>query len=583
MPLTPSGKTRFAMGAFRSYFADVRRDAGRDLPLAALLVGAGALLEGIGIVAILPFAALITGNADTQTARSILEFMGSLGISTEVGRALVLSCGFLLLLALRGLVVWKRDTKLFYMGLGYVDRWRSKLFRAIADAQWSVVSNLRRTDIEHSITNDVMRLSSGTDRMLKGGAAIALALVQLAIIALLAPTLLLMVLSLVLVAAAVTGPLLRKANRLGQRLTNSGRQIHSVLGDFLISQKLARLNNAQNQFLDRFDSSVRDVRSHQLDFFKSQTAARICFQFAAGCVVVAALLVGFFVLLTPLSVLAVTLLVLARLVGPVQMVAQTGQAIANTLPAYTSLEATLAELQDAAEPLTELDRTDHKMGPASLVLSDISFAYSESSPPVLTDVDLTIAAGEIVALSGVSGDGKTTLLDIIAGLHHAVDGAITVDGEHLDTPSAFRNWRSQLAYLPQDPFLFDSSLRENLTWSAEAVADEALWTALEIAGADGFVRKMSDGLDSRAGERGQNMSGGQRQRICIARALLRKPRLLILDEATNALDAQLEKDILERLIAMRDQFSIILVTHRRDTQQLADRLVTLSGGKIAST
>ncbi len=570
------------MEAFRSYFADVRRDAGGDLGVAAALVGTGAVLEGIGIVAILPFAALITGNADTQAARSILEFMSDFGISTELGRAIALSCGFLLLLALRGLVVWKRDTKLFHMGLGYVDRWRSKLFRAIADARWGVVSNLRRTDIEHSITNDVMRLSSGTDRMLKGGAAIALAGVQLAIIALLAPMLLLMVFGLMLIAAAVTIPLLRKADRLGQRLTKSGRKIHSVLGDFLISQKLARLNNAENEFFDRFDGSVRDVRSHQSEFFASQTAARVGFQFAAGCVVVAALLVGFFALQTPLSILAVTLLVLARLIGPVQMIAQTGQAIANTLPAYSSLQNTLAELQANAEPSINLDDIEPKTGPAALTLSAISFAYSENSSPVLQGINLSVAPGEIVAIAGVSGNGKTTLLDIVSGLHKCAEGTVAVDGKQLIEPADFRNWRSQSAYLPQDPFLFDSSLRENLTWSAREVSDDAIWTALETAEADQFVRKMPDGLGSRAGERGQNLSGGQRQRICIARALLRKPRLLILDEATNALDVQLEKDILHRLIAMRDQFSIVLVTHRPDTQRLADRIVTLSGGTIVS-
>lgn len=575
-----SGKADNVKGLFRSYFSDVRRAAGRDLPIAALLVVAGAVLEGIGIVAILPFAALITGNADTDAARSILSFMGGIGIESEFARAMALSGGFLAVLALRGLVVWRRDTKLFQMGLAYVDGWRSTLFRAIANAKWSTVSALQRTDIEHSITNDVMRLSSGTDRMLRGGAAIALAFVQLGIIALLAPKLLILVGVLIGIAVLVTIPLLRKANALGKRLTQSGRKIHRVLGDFLASQKLARLNNAEAQFLDRFDRSVRDARTSQMEFFASQTAARLGFQFAAGCVVVAALLAGFFVLETPISILAVTLLVLARLVAPIQTIAQTGQAVANVLPAYAALQATLETLRSDAEPAAQPIPTLPSTGPAALHLEQVGFCYPGQNAAVLSDVSFAIEAGEIVALSAPSGQGKTTLLDIVSGLHQPSAGAVLVDGAVLSDQLAIRNWRARLAYLPQDPFLFDSTIRENLLWSAAHNSDDDLRDALRSAEIGDFVDALPDGLDTRAGERGQNFSGGERQRLCIARALLRRPAMLILDEATNALDGALESRILANLSALRHQTTLLIVSHRAQTLDHADRVISLTDGQV---
>ena len=569
------------MGSFRSYVADVRRDAGSALSTAALLVAAGALLEGVGIVAILPFAALITGQADTDAARSILGFMDHAGLSGEWERALALSIGFLIILALRSVVVWKRDTALFQLGLRYVDNWRSTLFRAIADARWSAVSELRRTDIEHSITNDVMRLSTGTDRLLRACAALALVVVQLAIVALLAPLLLLLVLVLIGLAALVTLPLLRKADALGQRLTQSGRKIHRVLGDFLSSQKLARLNNAESEFLDRFDISVSAVRAHQSEFFASQTAARGWFQFAAGCMVIAALLIGFFLLETPVSVLAVTLLVLARLVAPILLLAQTGQSLANTLPAFDALQTTLVKLNGAAQIAPKLSCHPRPDGPAALKLSDISFSYPGQDAAVLSGVNLEIKPGEMVALSATSGAGKTTLLDIVGGLHAPHSGAIAVDGRPMREAADLRLWRSQLAYLPQDPFLFDSSLRENLMWSTDHADEERIAQALEAAQIAKFVEKLPNGLESRTGERGQNLSGGERQRVCIARALLRRPRLLILDEATSAIDAGIEAKVLGNISAMRDQFSVLFVTHRAEALRHADRVFTLSDGKMA--
>ena len=571
------------MGEFLTYFADLRRDAGRQLPVAALLVALGALLEGVGVLAILPFAAVITGTADTQLSRDLLGWMSQFGIASEWSRAIALVGAFLALLAIRGIVIWQRDTRLLSLGLGYVDRWRSKLFRAIGAADWPTVSALRRTDIEHAVTNDVARLSAGTDQLLRAGAAGAMVLVQLGIVALLSPLLLVLVGVLMGTALLFTLPLLRKANLLGKRITHSGRRIHGVLGDFMASQKLARLNNAEGDFLDRFDSAVSDVRGHQLAFQKSQITARLVFQFAAGMVVLTALLVGFFILQTPLSVLAVTMVVLARLVGPIQMIAQTGQAIANALPAYGALRELYADLLAAAEsPAAKPAQPARIGGPARLSLTGASFTYQGQSQPVLHSVSLTIEPGEIIALSGKSGAGKTTLLDILSGLLLPGSGELKVDGILVDSEAAMRGWRAQLAYLPQDPFLFDAPLRENLVWSADNPSDEQLWHALELAGAADFVRSARDGLQTRSGERGQAFSGGERQRLCIARALLRNPRLMILDEATSALDARLENDILTRLSAMRDRFSILYVTHRRDALVHADRVLSLEEGRIVS-
>lgn len=570
------------MGRFITYLLDIWRDCRAQIPFAVVLVIAGALIEGVGIVTILPLMAVVLGHHDTALAGHVLALMKQIGLTTDVSRAAALGAMFILILALRSWIIWLRDVRLHALGLGYVDRWRVRLLAAIGQADWLTVSALRRSDIDHALTHDVSRLSSGTGQVLRSGAAIAISLVQVVIVAILSPGLLLLVIGLFALALALTLPLIRRANTLGNQLTRSGRHIYGVLGDFMTAQKLARLTNAEADFAARFSHSVKVVRGNQVAFLSSQAAARGWFQLAAGIVVVAAFLIGYFVLETPVSVLAVTLLVLARLASPLQMIAATGQIIANTLPAFAALQE-LRETLIASRAEAEVSASfPSNSGPASLSLKDVHFTYPGADAPVLCGASLAISPGEVVVLTGASGGGKTTLLDCITGLVTPDSGVILCDGMIAQSDASRRAWRDQIACLPQDPLLFDASLRENLLWGAKPASDAQIEAALDAAGALDIISTRPDGLASRAGERGQALSGGERQRLCLARALLRQPRLLILDEATNALDAAMEDRVLSNLTAMRDRFSILLVTHRQESLRHADKVVTIEQGKVAA-
>lgn len=566
-------------GSVLAYFSELRFYAGSRLSYAAALVAGAALLEGIGILAILPFAAIFTGAADNEASRRGLELIQSLGIQGQAAQVSALIGVFLLLLALRNIVTWKRDTFLSTLGFGFVDHWRSRMLHAIGGARWQTISEMRRTDLEHAITNDAARLSQGTDRLLRAGASLALVLVQLIIIALLSPAFFLLTLGLLATAVLFTLPLMRNADGLGHRLTSAGRLIHGVLGDFLASQKLARLHNAQGEFLERFEQAVEDARSSQVQFMDSQARARAWFQFIAGAVVAAVLVIGFFVLETPTTILLLALVVFARLVNPVQTLSQAGQAVANMLPAFESLKSAEARLLAQHPPPSVGTSSDARTGgPAAVEIRDLAFAYQGDREPVLAGLSLSIQPGEIIALQGVSGAGKTTLLDLLIGLLEPLNGTILTDGKALLSEEDRSHWRDRIAYLPQDPFLFDDSIRGNMVWTADEASEGEIWDALRVACADDFVRATPQRLETTAGDRGQKFSGGERQRLCLARALLRKPRLLILDEATSALDRQTEERIMGNLRRLRSQFSILLITHREESLRFADRVYRLENG-----
>jgi ABC-type multidrug transport system fused ATPase/permease subunit len=219
-------------------------------------------------------------------------------------------------------------------------------------------------------------------------------------------------------------------------------------------------------------------------------------------------------------------------------------------------------------------------GPAGLVFDRVTFAYGDS--PVLHDVSFTVPAGKTVALVGATGSGKSTIASLAVRLVDPAKGTVTVDGVALPELSA-PALAATSALVPQVPFVFDDSVRGNVTLDRDGLDDGAAWSALRLAQADGFVSKLPDGLDTEVGERGTSLSGGQRQRLTLARALAGRPRLLVLDDATSAVDPRVEAAILASLRGGEAGASILVVAYRRATIALADAVVYLQHGRVVAT
>ena len=216
-------------------------------------------------------------------------------------------------------------------------------------------------------------------------------------------------------------------------------------------------------------------------------------------------------------------------------------------------------------------------GPIAVDVAGLGFGYGDDR--VLDGVDLALAPGEVVALVGATGSGKSTLCLLLAHLYEPTAGTVRLSGvdlRHAEPDSI----RAHVALAFQEAFLFGDTVRENLTLGQDA-SDDEVWWALARARADRFVARLPHGLDQELGERGVTLSGGQRQRLALARALLRRPGLLMLDDATSAVDATIEQRILEGLRTSLHATTLI-VAHRVSTIALADRVVFLEGGRIAA-
>ena len=215
----------------------------------------------------------------------------------------------------------------------------------------------------------------------------------------------------------------------------------------------------------------------------------------------------------------------------------------------------------------------------SLVFDHVSFGYEGTGRHAVSDVSFEIKKGEIIGITGETGSGKSTLMDLILGLHPPSGGTIAVDGRY---PVSCQQWHAMIGYVPQSIYLFDGTLRENILFgvAADDIAHVDLDRVIDSAQLRKLIDKLPSGLDTQIGERGVRLSGGERQRVAIARALCRQPSVLIFDEATSALDTETEARLVETINNIVEDRTVIMIAHRLTTLQNCDRIYVLSNSRI---
>jgi len=220
-------------------------------------------------------------------------------------------------------------------------------------------------------------------------------------------------------------------------------------------------------------------------------------------------------------------------------------------------------------------------GDGRVEMRGVSFHYGDSAEPILRDIDLDVDAGRTVAVVGATGSGKTTLVALIPRLYDPTSGSVVVDGVDVRDVD-LSALRREIAMVSDDPFLFSATVRENVAYARPDAGQEEIEEAARQAGIHDFIETLPDGYDTMIGERGLTVSGGQRQRIAIARALLRDPRILILDDATSSVDATTEAEIKNALRGLMRTRTTFIIGHRLSTIALADEIVVLEEGRIAA-
>jgi ATP-binding cassette subfamily C protein len=565
-----------------SFVRDFASFANKDGIWCAALVSVAALFESVGLVLLVPLLSIVTA-ADTRGGRLVelaTRALDLVGAETRGERLAVLLGLFAALLVVRAVLVARRDASLAHLQMGFVEQVRGRAARSLAAAPWQAVSRLQHARVTHLMSGDMQRISAATQCIVQILAAAVLIVFQAGVALLLAPVL--TVIALVLIVGGLSGTLLvlRRIGDLGAQLTRSSLALMHETTQFLGGLKLAAGQNRQAAFVDEFEGSVAALKSRQLAFMRQQTANRLATTTLSSLVGAVIAFVGLIVFDIQPAVLIVLLLVFARLSGPAIQINQAVQQIVHSLPAYAEVLALEQELGAAAEPASSAVAPPIPLGP--IVFRNVSFRYENSgdlADGTLAGVSVTIEPGSFVGLTGPTGAGKTTFADLLVGLLEPSSGEIEVGGIVL-RGAAVAAWREQISYVAQDPYLFHDTIRRNLFWASPGSSESQVWEALTLAGADTLVRRMAEGLDTVVGERGSLVSGGERQRLCLARAALRRPNLFILDEATSAIDAATEREIIGRFRAIKPRPTILMIAHRDSSLADCDRVLNFLNGRL---
>ncbi len=262
------------------------------------------------------------------------------------------------------------------------------------------------------------------------------------------------------------------------------------------------------------------------------------------------------------------------------------QEIGNVILSYREAEASLHNMQELLKKPVEYtpEKPQRINSIGEVQFADVTFKHSSSSRPALEDISFDVRLGETIAFVGPSGSGKTTLVKLLVGLYHPGKGSIYYNGFN-NSEIDYEELRLQIGLVSQDPQLFSGTIKENLLFVNPSATDEAINEVLQQASCQNLLSRADNGLDTMIGEGGLKLSGGERQRISIARALLRRPRLMIFDEATSALDSLTEDDISQTIqsITSKRQHITIMIAHRLSTIMHADRIYVLEKGNVVET
>ena len=352
-------------------------------------------------------------------------------------------------------------------------------------------------------------------------------------------------------------------------------RLNGVTREFLSSVRVVKAFRAEEEETEKFDIASAELAQANTSALRSMAVFSPLISLTINFGIVMLLWVSREQNASEIGRLMASVNYMTQVLFAVGMIANV---INTAVRAIASSERILEVLEErpAQQPPADPVRTDIS---GTVTFEDVSFTYAGAGKEALSHISFQALPGETVGIIGPTGSGKTTLVNLIPRLYDASSGRVLIDGADVRQIEEKR-LRRAVGVVAQKALLFSGSIRENLRWGREDADDETLRCAARIACADGFVMKTEKEYDTRLGQGGVNLSGGQKQRLSLARALVRDPRILILDDCTSALDAQTEAAVLKGLRGMERKATVFLISQRISTVMRADRILCLDNGRL---
>lgn len=555
-----------------SPFALLRRTVA-DTPrfwVGVALAAVANLTEGLGIFLLVPILSVLAGPGSAPPGLS--AWLPDVPLAGLVG--LIIALVAVRLVARRAALVEQ-----YRVEWAMIDQLRHDIYSGLHRANWRWLSAQRGADLVDMLVSQMGRIAMalrealGLFSTLTGVAVYSVAAIFLSW-------------QTAAVAAVFGCALTLVARRQRKRALAHGhafgaltRDVHRRLQEGVAALRMNRIVGAEAVDIDGLGDAVVKLRGAQMQNVRDRSLSFEIGQMTSALLIAALIAFAVGVAEVPIATLLPFLLVILRLAPMIERVEANWQNWLQAAPALDEALALRRVLRAEAEPEAPADGA-RMMLTAALRLTDIHVHYAGREARALNGIDLTLRANTTTLIAGPSGAGKSTLADVLTGLLVPDLGTIEVDGVAISGADRLR-WRRSVAYVEQHATLGNGTIRNNLCLVAPDASDDALCAALHAASAD-FVLALPAGLDTEVGDNGLRLSGGERQRIALARALLVEPQLLILDEATNALDRANEMAIKDALAALRGKRTIVVISHSSALAGAVDCVVHIETGRVVT-
>ena len=552
----------------------------RRRPLAAgglvVLLIVAAAVEGVGIGFLVPLLEAIDTQADPQSASQVTRFLSLTYERIGVPFLLwtIMAGGFALFLV-KAALTYLAETQTVRLAHTFSANVRSQIFAGLISADLAYVHKRKGGDFVNSIIVEVNRFQGSFQASLKLLTQLAEGAVYLAVALYLSWELVLVAVGLIGTIFLVVKYEFGRASRYGRELTKVNKELQGSAVEHLGGLRILKAFGLEAAFSHQFRKHTYELLRVNYELAKSKARLGAFFQsgMLGGLFLTVYIAATFFDMST--AVLLTFVFVLYRFYPRVSGV---NKSIHELVFAISGVDNVLTLLKETKTPSIRSGARVPGGLQHEVRFEGVTFTY-DGRAPVLEDVSFTMGGGETTAVVGGSGVGKTTLVNLLMRFYDPTRGRVLVDGVDLKELD-LKAWRSAIGLVNQDIFLFNDTVGNNIALGKPGATAQEVTEAARRAHADEFIQELPRKFDTTIGDRGVRLSGGQRQRIALARAIIRDPPILVLDEATSELDSRSEQLIRQAVEALGADRTVITIAHRLSTIRHADKIIVLDGGSV---
>jgi subfamily B ATP-binding cassette protein MsbA len=548
------------------------------IPTIVILGVLSSFFEGLGISLFMPLLQSLS-QTDSQTASSnfFVDILNRIFINISTNnRFIIIALCILASIVLKNCLVYSNTILFGWLNSRIGHRLRSGIFNQFLTVTYSFLEGHDSGKLINTLASETWRTGQALSTLVSLIITICTITVYVFILLLISWQLTLTVSFLMVLISLVIQLVTRSVKTLGEQAVEANSALGNRMWEGLAGMKVIRSFGRESYEQERFDVISKTVRKTFLKLDMLSGAVGPISEVLSAVLLLCILVIALLQDRSSLPTLLIFIFILYRLQPQVK---QLDSARVGLIALTSSVQDVTYFLDHSDKPYIRSGHIDFKTLEQGIYFESVNFSYNPLEKPALQNISMCIPKGKTTAIVGPSGAGKSTLIGLICRFYDLTSGEIYVDRSSLQELN-LTDWRNQIAIVSQDVYMFSTTVLENIAYGRLDATEKEIIEAAKLANAHDFIMQLPEGYNTKVGDRGVRLSGGQRQRIALARAIVRNPQILILDEATNALDTISEHLIQEALNTLSQNRTVIVIAHRLSTIEQADQIIVLNEGRV---